>query len=117
MNKLETKTLMYAPNKFTDKRDALGFFAEDDLPITSFLTRYGNTIVSMGASEDAVKYTPNSTNLLPGSQLRIILAPERYSFERKAYSFFLLLSDAGGFNAAIVTIPAFFMNLYAAAMY
>ena len=47
----------------------------------------------------------------------MILAPERYHFERKAYSFVQLLEAAGGFNTAIMTIPAFFMSFYTAAVY
>ena len=79
MNNFKSKTLMYAPNEFTDMRDPLGIFEEEDLPITSFMTRYGSPIIDE-LRTIAVKYTPNSINQLPGAQLRMTLAPERFNF-------------------------------------
>ena len=49
--------------------------------------------------------------------MRIVLAPMKFEFERKAYSLIMLMSDTGGFNEAILTLPAFILSYYASAMY
>ena len=45
------------------------------------------------------------------------MARHKYSYERKAYTFFLLLGDAGGFNGSVMSVCSAFLSYYTAAMY
>ena len=50
-------------------------------------------------------------------EYRLSLSNIKNTYERKAYTFFLLLGDTGGFNGSIITVCSVFMSYYAAAMY
>ena len=63
------------------------------------------------------KKYPGSSYILPSGSLEITLADTRSFYERSQYTLFTLMGDFGGFNAAIIALPAFFMNFYTARMF
>ena len=46
-----------------------------------------------------------------------MLSDNKYFSERKAYTFFTLLGDVGGFNGAIIIFPLLLMSRYSGSMY
>ena len=54
---------------------------------------------------------------MPVLEYRLSLANIKYKYERRAYTFFLLLGDTGGFNGSVIAICSLFMSYYSAAMY
>ena len=55
--------------------------------------------------------------LLPEVEITIVLGDTMNEYSRKAYTFFTLLGDVGGFNGAIIIFPAFVFSFYSASMY
>ena len=50
-------------------------------------------------------------------ELNLELADKMLTAERSKYTFFVLLGDVGGFNAAIMILPAYLMSFYSEKMY
>ena len=54
---------------------------------------------------------------LPHTEIFIRLSDIKRSHERQVYTYMMLLGDFGGFNAAVLSIPALFMSFYAEKMF
>ena len=54
---------------------------------------------------------------LPHTEIFIRLSDTKRSHERQVYTYMMLLGDFGGFNAAVLSIPAIFMGFYAEKMF
>ena len=54
---------------------------------------------------------------MPQPRIEIILDKRTHLSERKAYTFFTLIGDLGGFYGAIVILPSLFMNWYSSKMF
>ena len=49
--------------------------------------------------------------------VKLHLSENKYSSERQFYTIFTLLGDLGGFNGAIIILPAYIMSKYSERMY
>ena len=47
----------------------------------------------------------------------IVLYDKLYTIERKAYTVFMLISDVGGFNGAVIFSASILMSFYSERMY
>ena len=68
-------------------------------------------------SVDQIKETVTQKAGKPDILVRIELSANLISSERSVYTFFTLIGDLGGFNAAIIILPAFVMSLYSKLMF
>ena len=59
----------------------------------------------------------NKTEARPKLELNFGLSTKKTTYEREAYTLFILLGDVGGFNGAIITLPVIIMSTYSARMY
>ena len=93
-------------NEFEDNRDRFGFLFSDPDP---------KIFISETEQEILSDYTSESP--LPNLQFIIELSNQHKIIERKQYTIFTLIGDFGGFNAAVLSIPAIFMGFYAEKMF
>ena len=49
--------------------------------------------------------------------IEVRLSNQKFEHERSYYAFMTLISDVGGFNGAIVMLPAFIISFYAPRMF
>lgn len=56
---------------------------------------------------------PTLKKVAPSTSLTIDLSDITFNYARSKYTVFALLGDFGGFNGAIVMVPAFLMSFYA----
>ena len=83
----------------------MGIFAPEPEPY-EFLT-YDQTVKEVSTSrQDFFRY-----------EHFIELSEKQLVMSRTFYSFFQLISDIGGFNGAIIILPAFLMGIYSSKMY
>ena len=66
--------------------------------------------------EDDITY-PGSDKIIPRASLQIHLSDVKHKYFRQPYSVFSLLSDFGGFNEAVVILPALVLRLYRQKMF
>ena len=90
-------TYKLALNEYTDKSDSFGFLSSDREPY-SFMS-----------VESLEKHVDDSPDTQPHIQILLELADIRYESERQVYTFFAMIGDIGGFNGAIIILPAFLM--------
>ena len=53
----------------------------------------------------------------PSIEFYFRLSIKQVTYERQVYSIFTALGDLGGFNSAIMGLPAFFMSIYSECMF
>ena len=93
-------------NEFSDQRNLFGFLAGEP-EINNFLSK--DTVRQYEEQMDPTfKY---------GFSVYFTLSDKRTNYEREAYTFFQLIGDVGGFNSAIIFLPAFLMSYYNSHMY
>ena len=56
---------------------------------------------------------PTQKRVAPSTRLTLDLSDFSNNYSRSKYTVFALLGDFGGFNGAIVMLPAFLMSFYA----
>ena len=97
-------TIDLAQNELVDKDDYIGFLLSDPDPI-NFLSTDSQTITEYDIDSEA--------------EVRIViqLSANKYIYERSVYTFFMLIGDVGGFNAAIIILPTYVMAFYNKRMY
>ena len=54
---------------------------------------------------------------LPNLSIMFELGQTQFTAERSKYTLFILLGDLGGFNGAIMILPAFLMSIYTDSMF
>ena len=91
-----------AQNEFVDDNGRIGFTKEEIEPF-KFLTL------------DKELQSKDPFEVL--SHVTLVLSDNKYFSERKAYKFFTLLGDFGGFNSAIIIFPIFLLSRYNSYMY
>lgn len=47
----------------------------------------------------------------------MMLSDTLYQSERQVYTLFTLIGDVGGFNAAVIILPAYLLSIYSDKMY
>lgn len=104
------------PSEFTALDDPIGFgLIEDNPDPVEFFYIDDFTTITTALSE-GVTY-PGSSFVVPKLMLALELAATQRFAERQAYTFFTLLGDVGGFNGAIIMLPAYMMSWYSAKMF
>lgn len=63
--------------------------------------------------EDAIE----DFDFLPKVSITFELDSTQFTAERSKYTFFILLGDLGGFNGAIMILPAYLMSMYTDRMF
>lgn len=63
------------------------------------------------------KIVEESSHPWPHIEVRLELSDTKYESERQVYTFFTMIGDIGGFNSAIIILPAFLMTQYSDRMY
>ena len=63
-----------------------------------------------------VKYSNNSSIVLPKLEVEMVLSDKLFKFERARYNLLMLAGDLGGFNSAITLIPGFILSFYTPAI-
>ena len=83
-----------APNEFTDYNEHLGFFNSDpeSVDFLSVDKEYETFDLFLDYTDETMPYL-------------------------EVYTVFSLLGDIGGFNGAIIILPAYFMAIYSERMY
>ena len=111
--KRETHLLELSPNEFEDSTDWLGLTNSEGIE-HEFLTihKYNRELDIITTENEGDLKFPSVNMTVPTTKLVIELADTRNIYSRSNYTFFALLGDFGGFNEAIVLMPAFLMSLY-----
>ena len=89
-------------NEFINDDARLGLFRTDIEPYK---------FVTLDKSSQIISPSTNFINLL------IRLSDNKYTSERKFYTVLTLIGDLGGFNGAIIILPAYIMSKYSEKMY
>ena len=97
-------TFQLAKNEFENDNGRIGFLREEVEPL-EFLTVDSESSSIENHSADTYAH------------FRLELAENMHFSERKSYTFFVLLGDVGGFNAAIIILPFFLISRYNEIMY
>ena len=84
-------------NEHTDNHDSFGFLSGASEPYS---------FMSVDSLEKQIDI---STDFLSHFEIRLELADVKYESERQVYTFFTLIGDIGGFNGAIIILPAYLM--------
>ena len=116
--------MMLQPNEFTDSKDSIGFFELDFEPgvyltlnelkqETTEITKLSGHKVGILKSWQPIP----KISYLPMFELNLELANKMMTAERSKYTLFVLLGDIGGFNGAIMILPAYLMSFYSEKMY
>ena len=58
----------------------------------------------------SLKMTDGVTRV--GAVLELVISNQKYEHKRKFYTFMTLVGDIGGFQGAIILLPAFLMSFY-----
>ena len=90
-------TYKLALNEYTDNNDSFGFLPRKKVPYS---------FMSIDSIE---KHSEVTNDFVPRIQIRLELADIKYESERQVYTFFTMIGDIGGFNGAIIILPAFLM--------
>ena len=90
-------TYKLALNEYTDNNDSFGFLSSANEPYS---------FMSVDSLEKQIDI---STDPWPHFEIRLELADVKYESERQVYTFFTLIGDIGGFNGAIIILPAYLM--------
>ena len=114
--------MQLSPNVFEDNKDVYGFADEYFVEETEFaaLDKVFKSEELISSFDDLLKKDlvyPNTNKTMPSARLLIELSDSRSTYKREPYSFFALLGDFGGFNGAIIMLPALIMSFYAPRMY
>ena len=86
-------------NEFVNRDDYVGFLSSDPDPI-EFLSPDSELESVIDTTGDAIV------------KITLTLSANKHIYERSVYTFFNLLGDVGGFNAAIIILPTFLMAIY-----
>ena len=76
----------------------------------------GRVVGSLNENSGSHKI-PGYDHYMPKFSVRISLGNNKGIYSRTAYSALLLLGDVGGFQGAIIVIPAFIMSFYSPRMF
>ena len=95
--KNQIMTYKLAMNEYTDNSDYFGFLSSAREPYS---------FMSVDSLE---KHVDDSPDAWPHFQILLELAEIKYESERQVYTFFTMIGDIGGFNGAIIILPAFLM--------
>ena len=87
-----------------NRDDYFGFLSRDPEPV-NFL------------SVDEINRTEWQIESEAKFSATFVLADNKYVYERSVYTFFTLIGDVGGFNGAVIILPAFIMSIYSERMY
>ena len=95
-------TISLYANTLEDFTDKIGFIQKD--PVEYSFMQF-----------DGYKEKPHTKT----NKMRIIinLDDRLINYEREAYTVFTLLGDLGGFNSAIIILPAYLLNIYSERMF
>ena len=52
-----------------------------------------------------------------GAILELVISNQKYEYEREFYTLMTLVGDIGGFQGAVIMLPAFLMSLYTPKMF
>ena len=111
-NSFNEVKIEFEPSEFSDKAGWLGLL-DDAVEPERFLTPNNSKEKSGKFSNSNQKLEPDN---LPVAQFSLTMADYRHFYERSKYTFFTLLSDFGGFNEAVMLLPAQIMSFYASRM-
>ena len=107
-------------NEFYDYDDHFGLFEQETEPF-NFMTLddYTSTYLTMtGLGNENTTYPNSRTGIvLPQTSIKFRLSENKTLYERKAYTFMILVGDIGGFTGAIIGLPAYFLNWYSSRMF
>ena len=83
------------------------------------LDDYTSTYLTMtGLGNENTTYPNSRTGIvLPQTSIKFRLSENKTLYERKAYTFMILVGDIGGFTGAIIGLPAYFLNWYSSRMF
>ena len=91
-------------NEFIDNRDQAGFFPTRNEPYRYFTVEDDSEIIDR-TDDGAI------------AQVLFELSDKRYTYERSAYTFLVLISDVGGFNGAIFLFQRFILRFYSSHLF
>ena len=98
LGKSQLMTYKLALNEYTDNSDSFGFLSSDREPYS---------FMSVDSLEKNVIDSPDAW---PHIQILLELAETKYESQRQVYTFFTMIGDIGGFNGAIIILPAYLMT-------
>lgn len=104
------------PSEFTALDDPIGFSLLEDNPDPVQFFFIADLETTATELSEGIFY-PESSFIVPKLELSLELAATQRFAERQAYTFFTLLGDVGGFNGAIIMLPAYMMSWYSAKMF
>ena len=82
------------------------------------LDDYTTTIITTtGSGNENNTYSNSSRIVLPETSIKFRLSENKTLYERKAYTFMILVGDIGGFYGAIIGLPAYFLSWYSSRMF
>ena len=98
-----------AINEFSTYEDYIGLFQSEPEPETFF---------SVQKIESAQTYPkPKLGFTQPKAIIEVALSDQKFEYERKVYTLMTLIGDIGGFQGAIIILPAFLLSFYAPKMF
>ena len=102
---------MLAPNEFISHEDSIGLFESEPEPIKFFSLEQTTTPSIIPALKETDGFSKASI------VYEIALSNQKFEHERKFYTLMILIGDLGGFQGAIIILPAFLMSFYAPKMF
>ena len=100
-----------APNEFTSIEDYIGLFDSEPEPVTFF------SIEEAGPATNKMPIKNSEVLRQPRGIVELVLSTQKYEHECKVYTLLILIGDIGGFQGAILMIPAFFLSFYSPKMF
>ena len=100
----QTEIYSMSVNEFTDNRDQAGFFPLENEP-TKYFSVEDVTEIQEKTDDGAL------------AQVEFKLSDKKYTYERSAYTFLMLIGDLGGFNGAILLFQGFIMSFYSSHLF
>ena len=101
--------MQLAINEFTSYEDYIGLFQSEPEPETFFSVQTLKTPPAFPK--------PKFGFTQPKAIIELLLSDQKFEYERKVYTLMTLIGDIGGFQGAIIILPAFLLSFYTPKMF